>query len=603
MIRKNVLIGLLVLFCINVPPAQAIPSSVPSTSVATDGSGDYNCDGIADQVEINAALQYAKNNDLNTVYLKSGTYIIDNSIEVPDGMTLAGDPDATVKLIENWDVTRSDMFTPMITGTTVVTGKYKGGSDITISGFTLDGSKFDQDVILAMKEIDSFPGIQFYYSDHITIEDMVIKEIPGDGIRISNGRGEKENGYHKILNNTIYDTGHDDVFLMYGNHDLIDGNTLSRISHDCGIRLDDSSNVAVTNNTIWADKDALYGLSGIYLLKHENDADSYNVTIAYNTIYDTREMGIVLAMYADNMPVTSARDVHIHHNTIYGAGTNYREGYSYGGGIWLDGWDNTIIENNVIDGSQGDGIAYAQRLPGLNDAATYTTIVRNNVITNTVDSPLQNGDGYGINNRLGSNYRFVLENNVVWNNENGNYNNVNSHDTDINADPMFADPSNHDYHLKSAEGRWSDGKWVTDTVTSPLIDAGNTVSDYSNEPEPKGDRINIGRYGNTAEASKSASDKSSLMQDNREPIITHFKPLDDVVLEKGNTVNISVEAVDAENDQLNYTISIDGSQVSTSTNYEWILDSVSTGSHTIEVTVSDGVNTVTSSHNVSVSDP
>jgi hypothetical protein len=32
-------------------------------------------------------------------------------------------------------------------------------------------------------------------------------------------------------------------------------------------------------------------------------------------------------------------------------------------------------------------------------------------------------------------------------------------------------------------------------------------SDYSCEPEPNGNRINIGRYGNTAEASMSFSDQ------------------------------------------------------------------------------------------------
>ena len=90
-------------------------SSVPVIYVATDGSGDYNCDGTADQVEINEALQYAKNNNFDTVYLKSGTYTIDDSIRIPDGMTLTGDSDATVRLIADWSVTRSDMFTPMIT--------------------------------------------------------------------------------------------------------------------------------------------------------------------------------------------------------------------------------------------------------------------------------------------------------------------------------------------------------------------------------------------------------------------------------------------------------------------------------------------------------
>jgi len=36
---------------------------------------------------------------------------------------------------------------------------------------------------------------------------------------------------------------------------------------------------------------------------------------------------------------------------------------------------------------------------------------------------------------------------------------------------------------------------------SPCIDAGDPVSNFSNEPEPNGGQINIGAYGNTVEAS------------------------------------------------------------------------------------------------------
>ena len=36
--------------------------------------------------------------------------------------------------------------------------------------------------------------------------------------------------------------------------------------------------------------------------------------------------------------------------------------------------------------------------------------------------------------------------------------------------------------------------------SSPAIDAGDPLADFSNEPENNGDRINLGAYGNTAEA-------------------------------------------------------------------------------------------------------
>ncbi len=78
---------------------------------------------------------------------------------------------------------------------------------------------------------------------------------------------------------------------------------------------------------------------------------------------------------------------------------------------------------------------------------------------------------------------------------------------EISRDPLFADPTNNDYHLKSQEGRWDPGNrtWVQDDVHSPCIDAGNTASDWTGELWPHGKRINMGAYGGTQEASMSLS--------------------------------------------------------------------------------------------------
>lgn len=73
------------------------------------------------------------------------------------------------------------------------------------------------------------------------------------------------------------------------------------------------------------------------------------------------------------------------------------------------------------------------------------------------------------------------------------------------ADPLFADPNNGDFHLKSEYGRWDPDTetWVIDAVTSPGIDFGDPNDDYSNEVLTNGGRINAGAYGNTPEASLS----------------------------------------------------------------------------------------------------
>ncbi|UCD29281.1 MAG: hypothetical protein JSV03_02030, partial [Planctomycetota bacterium] len=77
----------------------------------------------------------------------------------------------------------------------------------------------------------------------------------------------------------------------------------------------------------------------------------------------------------------------------------------------------------------------------------------------------------------------------------------------IDADPVFADPNNGDYHLKSQAGRYDPNPpaadWVRDEVTSPCIDASDPNSSIGQEPFPNGGIVKMGVYGGTAEASKS----------------------------------------------------------------------------------------------------
>jgi hypothetical protein len=73
------------------------------------------------------------------------------------------------------------------------------------------------------------------------------------------------------------------------------------------------------------------------------------------------------------------------------------------------------------------------------------------------------------------------------------------------ADPLFANAAAGDYHLRSMQGRYTPGGWVMDAMSSPAIDAGDPASDYSLESQPNGGRVNLGAFGNTAEASRSGS--------------------------------------------------------------------------------------------------
>jgi len=129
-------------------------------------------------------------------------------------------------------------------------------------------------------------------------------------------------------------------------------------------------------------------------------------------------------------------------------------------------------------------------------------------------------------------------NNVIWQNEMYVSEDVFSGDYDIrfndiqggwpgqgniDADPLFADPENCDYHLKSQAGRWdaSTRSWVKDEVTSPCIDTGNTDSDWKTELWPHGKRVNMGAYGGTAQASMSSSTVGNIADLNNDNTVGH----------------------------------------------------------------------------------
>jgi hypothetical protein len=75
----------------------------------------------------------------------------------------------------------------------------------------------------------------------------------------------------------------------------------------------------------------------------------------------------------------------------------------------------------------------------------------------------------------------------------------------ITDEPLMVDPDSGDYRLRSARGRyWSehDG-WSLDSISSQCIDRGDPKDDPSDEPMPNGNRVNMGAYGGTAQASLS----------------------------------------------------------------------------------------------------
>lgn len=476
----------LFLIVIGTTTLSTMPSEM-TVYVAGNGEGSYICDGTDDQIEINEALAYvADHPEYTTVHLKGpNTYVISDNILVGSDTVLEGDPTAVVKLKDkaNWPVTK-----PLITYMDST-----GNGNITIKGFEINGNHDGNTD--KKKGAGYYNLIHFVNSTNIQVHDMYMHDSHGDGLKVENSSNIQ------FYDNIVSKLGHDGLYGIRSQYLEAWNNTITCRTNS-GLRVWDSNHVKFYDNTI----DSFYhwsaGGPGIQIQKSSAIMD--DIEIYNNTIHNTYGPGIWLLAYG-TYPMTEAQNVHIHHNTFYSTGTN--PSIDWVGGIVTSGFNNTLIENNVFDGTYHAAVVLMYPTDRSIDVAPkgigYTTIVRNNIIANTERRKSESrGTGYGVVNYLPETHSFVLENNCFYNNVAGDYRNATS-TSDIYANPLFANQKENDYHLRSSGGRWNGETWIKDIRSSPCIDAGYSSSEYSNEPENNGKRINIGRYGNTEEASKS----------------------------------------------------------------------------------------------------
>ncbi len=474
-------------------------SSAATVYVDTDGSGNYNCDGTNDHIEINKALAYIDSIGGGTVYLRGpNTYWIDSTLNIGAGTTLTGDSTAEIKLVANAGWSEN---VPLI-------ANIGTDDDITITGFTIDGNSQSQSGISLG---DSYYILMYFDgAENIEVSDMRMEWGCGDGLKIRNSNDIT------FSDNDVYKMGHDAFYAISCSDMVVSGNVVfTRTNGACRLSTG-AQNAKIYDNTFYS---AITGDStgpAIELDKSSETGTTVfdDIEIYNNRVHTMNGAGVWMsASYADDG--IHAKDVHIHHNIFTNVG-QYRTNTGYSNAaIVLCSFDNTIIENNVFDDGGHAAIKWFSRPGRPVQDATYTTIVRNNIIMNCDEASSVSGSGVGIWNTDPTHSKFIVQNNDFYNNENGQtYGSGFTMANNLNVDPLCVDPANsnvnsRDYHLKSKAGHYSNGKWIADSVSSSLIDAGYSGCAYSSEPSPNGDRINIGRYGNTAQASRSGSGVSN----------------------------------------------------------------------------------------------
>jgi hypothetical protein len=236
-----------------------------------------------------------------------------------------------------------------------------------------------------------------------------------------------------------------------------------------------------------------------------------------------------------------------------------RGGYGYGGcgGAIYTTLSTNTFKNNIIYGNRtgfghggdggngGDALGYSGCTPGcgghggngrggigfavFSNDNTWDVYVNCTFTDQVIPSVAYNGAGgtHGNNTGNAGNGQIfpgtnvvagdglLIMNSILWGNIQSEIENVaifyscvqNGYTGvgNMDADPLFVDPANHDYHLQSTVGSYHGGGWLPDLAHSPCIDAGDPDDHFDMEPMPNGGRINMGAYGNTAEASLSTA--------------------------------------------------------------------------------------------------
>jgi hypothetical protein len=174
---------------------------------------------------------------------------------------------------------------------------------------------------------------------------------------------------------------------------------------------------------------------------------------------------------------------HIINNTI-----SYNEGAYYGAGICISDSSEVLIKGNVIFNnltSSGYGIAKGGGI-FCDGNMCYAVIEQNTICNNTVDF----GNGGGIYSNNASIVNTILWNNypdeiygqitITYSDVQGGWTGIGN----IDANPLFADPANGDFHLT-----WENFP-VPDDTKSPCIDAGDPAS----PPDPDNTIADMGAF-------------------------------------------------------------------------------------------------------------
>ena len=226
---------------------------------------DYLCDGTADEVEINAAIQALRSTG-GEIVLLDGLYNLTSAILInKDGVTLSGNGSNT-KLIRAFN---DDEYDEALQGLIIITNSF-----CTIKNLYIDDVKGNY---------TSYRTINLYSGTNCIIANNTLISVGGDGIFVDSDN-------HTIDNNSITNCGNSGIYLYKCNKSIVTNNKVTG-SATYGIYASRIGDAAINNNICTGNSN-----SGIYLYWADRTVVTGNVSNSngHSGLYLSRGSGNII---------------------------------------------------------------------------------------------------------------------------------------------------------------------------------------------------------------------------------------------------------------------------------------------------------------------
>lgn len=370
---------------LQVPTKKAVYESLTgkqakfTITVGTTGDAGYVTDGVADEVQINAAINAVNTAGGGVVLLQTGTFTTAASIVLKSNVTLIGSG-MNKTIITGASTDYSLVNTPKSTTSKNVY------SNITVSNLTLKSNygtclsiNNTTNVIVSIVEfyfVSTTPIRQTLFTQHcqnVLVYSCYAHDYTGNGLSVTS------TDYFNISNNIIVggtngDDGIDvdfdflDTSAIPSNYGTVVGNTVRTIGRGNGIRIENSNSVTVSGNTVDGVTSTASIAAGIIVNSTTTNVATA-ISVTGNTVTNCVPSGISTS--GNNMT-----NISIVGNTITNSGQN---GGSVRGGIIINS-AGVLVSQNIIDGTTKSGVDGGAILIYKRDGHSISgNIIRNSV--------------------------------------------------------------------------------------------------------------------------------------------------------------------------------------------------------------------------------